>query len=87
MIDLGTVAAAAKTLLAGSVAVKATAAAVAVTAAATAASVTPKLEGHSPQPAQAPRRSRRARVRPPPAAQPLPYLPPRRLTRMQRRDR
>lgn len=54
MIDLGTIAAAAKTLLAGSVAVKATAAAVAVTAAATAASVTPKLEGHSPQPASAP---------------------------------
>ena len=54
VIDLGTIAAAAKTLLAGSAAVKATAAAVAVTAAATAASVTPKLEGHSPQPAQAP---------------------------------
>jgi RNA polymerase sigma factor (sigma-70 family) len=54
MIDLGTIAAAAKTLLAGSVAVKATAAAVAVTAAATAASVTPKLEGHSPKPVQAP---------------------------------
>ena len=54
MIDLGTVAAAAKTLLTGSVAVKATAAAVAVTAAATAASVTPKLEGHSPKSAQAP---------------------------------
>ena len=53
MIDLGTVAAAAKTLLAGSVAVKATATAVAVTAAVTAASVTPKLEGHSPQRAQA----------------------------------
>ena len=51
VIDLGTIAAAAKTLLAGSVAVKATAAAVAVTAAATAASVTPKLEGHSPAPA------------------------------------
>ena len=54
MIDLGTIAAAAKTLLAGSVAVKATAAAVAVTAAATAASVTPKLEGHSPKPFEAP---------------------------------
>jgi RNA polymerase sigma factor (sigma-70 family) len=54
IIDLGTIAAAAKTLLAGSVAVKATAAAVAVTAAATAASVTPKLEGHSPKPVQAP---------------------------------
>ena len=54
MIDLGTIAAAAKTLLAGSAAAKATAAAVAVTAAATAASVTPKLEGHSPMPAQAP---------------------------------
>jgi RNA polymerase sigma factor (sigma-70 family) len=53
MIDLGTIAAAAKTLLAGSVAVKATAAAVAVTAAATAASVTPKLEGHSPKPVEA----------------------------------
>ena len=54
LIDVGTLAAAAKTLLTGSVAVKATAAAVAVTAAATAASVTPKLEGHSPKPAQAP---------------------------------
>jgi RNA polymerase sigma factor (sigma-70 family) len=53
VIDLGTIAAAAKTVLAGSAAVKATAAAVAVTAAATAANVTPKLEGHSPQPAQA----------------------------------
>ena len=51
-IDLGTFAAAAKTLLAGSAAVKATAAAVAVTAAVTAASVTPKVEGHSPQPAR-----------------------------------
>ena len=50
-LDLGTVAAAAKTLLAGSVAAKATVAAVAVTAAATAASITPKIEGHSPQPA------------------------------------
>jgi RNA polymerase sigma factor (sigma-70 family) len=54
MIDLGTVAAAAKTLLTGSVAVKATATAVAVTAVATAASVTPKLEGHSPKSAQPP---------------------------------
>jgi RNA polymerase sigma factor (sigma-70 family) len=46
MIDLGTIAAALKTLLAGSAAVKATAAAVAVTAAAgTAAGVAPKLEG------------------------------------------
>ncbi len=54
VIDLGTIAAAVKTLLAGSVAVKATAAAVAVTAAATAVSVTPKLEGHSPKPAAAP---------------------------------
>jgi RNA polymerase sigma factor (sigma-70 family) len=54
VIDLGTIAAAVKTLLAGSVAVKATAAAVAVTAAATAASVTPKLEGHSPKADQAP---------------------------------
>ena len=53
MIDVGTLAAAAKTLLVGSVAVKATATAVAVTAAVTAASVTPKLEGHSPKPAQA----------------------------------
>ena len=61
-IDLGTLAAAAKTLLAGSVAVKATATAVAVTAAVTAASVTPKLEGHSPKPAQAPALSRRARA-------------------------
>ena len=51
MIDVGTLAAAAKTLLAGSAAVKATAVAVAVTAAATAGNVTPKLEGHSPQPA------------------------------------
>ena len=51
-LDLGTVAAAAKTLIAGGVAAKATVAAVAVTtAAATAAGVTPKLEGHSPQPA------------------------------------
>ena len=40
-IDLGTIAAAAKTVLAGSAAAKATAAAVAVTAAATAATVTP----------------------------------------------
>ena len=55
VIDLGTIAAAAKTLLAGSAAVKATAAAVAVTAAATAATVTPKLEGHSPSPAPAQR--------------------------------
>ena len=48
--DLGTLAAAAKTLLAGGVAAKATVAAVAVTtAAATAAGVTPKLEGHSPK--------------------------------------
>jgi len=47
VIDLGTFAAAAKTLLAGSVAAKATVAAVAVTAVAGAASVTPKLEGHS----------------------------------------
>ncbi len=51
-IDVGTLAAAAKTLLAGSAAVKATADAVAVTAAVTAASVTPKVEGHSPKPAQ-----------------------------------
>ena len=54
MIDLGTLAAAAKTLLTGSVAVKATATAVAVTAAATAVSVTPKLEGHSPKRSQPP---------------------------------
>ena len=53
-IDLGTLAAAAKTLLAGSAAVKATAVAVAVTAAATAGSVTPKVEGHSPKSATAP---------------------------------
>ena len=53
VVDLGTIVAAAKTLLAGSVAVKATAAAVAVTAAATAVSVTPKREGHSPAPAEA----------------------------------
>ena len=53
MIDFGTIAAAVKTLVAGSAAVKATAAAVAVTAViGTAATVTPKLEGHSP--AQAP---------------------------------
>ena len=52
VIDLGTLAAAAKTLIAGGVAAKATVAAVAVTtAAATATGVTPKLEGHSPQPA------------------------------------
>jgi RNA polymerase sigma factor (sigma-70 family) len=53
IFDFGTLVAAAKTLLAGSAAVKATAAAaVAVTAAAgTAASVTPKQEGHSPKPA------------------------------------
>jgi RNA polymerase sigma factor (sigma-70 family) len=51
VIDLGSIAAALKTVLAGSVAVKATAAAVAVTAAAGVASVTPKLEGHSPAPA------------------------------------
>ena len=51
-IDLGTLAAAAKTLLVGGVAAKATVAAVAVTtAAATAAGVTPKLEGHTPKPA------------------------------------
>ena len=56
MIDVGTLAAAAKTLLVGSVAVKATATAVAVTAAVTAASVTPKLDGHSPKPTQAPAR-------------------------------
>ena len=54
VVDLGTIAAAVKTVLAGSVAVKATAAAVAVTAAATAVSVTPKLEGHSPQSVAAP---------------------------------
>ena len=54
VIDLGTIAAAAKTVLAGSAAVKATAAAVAVTAVATAASVTPKLEGHAPAPADVP---------------------------------
>ena len=53
-IDLGTVAAAAKTVLAGSAAVKATAVAVTVTAAATAGTVTPKLEGHSPKSATAP---------------------------------
>jgi RNA polymerase sigma factor (sigma-70 family) len=54
-IDLGTLVAAAKTLIAGGVAAKATVAAVAVTsAAATAAGVTPKLEGHSPQPAATP---------------------------------
>ena len=53
MIDVGTLAAAAKTLLVGSVAVKATATAVAVTAAVTAASVTPKLDGHSPKPTPA----------------------------------
>ena len=61
MIDVGTLAAAAKTLLVGSAAVKATAAAVAVTAAVTAASVTPKLEGHSPKPAQATARDRAER--------------------------
>ena len=75
MVDLGTIAAAAKTLLAGSAAAKATVAAVAVTAAAGAASVTPKLEGHSPRPAAPParvaagsrpgRRRGRGRCRPP----------------------
>lgn len=55
MIDLGTLAGAAKTVLVGSAAVKATAAAVAVTAVAgTAVSVTPKREGHSPTPAAVP---------------------------------
>jgi RNA polymerase sigma factor (sigma-70 family) len=54
MIDLGTIAAALKTLLAGSAAVKATAAAVAVTAAAgTAATVGPKF-GRSAPPSPAP---------------------------------
>ena len=73
MIDLGTLAAAAKTLLTGSVAVKATAIAVAVTAAATAASVTPKLEGHSPKAATGACSGRaEARARP---------LPPARLSR------
>jgi len=49
MIDLGTIAAAAKTLLAGSAAVKATAAAVAVTAAVgTAATVGPKQDSRTP---------------------------------------
>ena len=49
-LDVGSIVAAAKTLLAGSAAVKATAAAVAVTAAAgTAATVVPKHEGHSPK--------------------------------------
>ena len=49
-LDFGSIVAAAKTLLAGSAAVKATAAAVAVTAAAgTAATVVPKHEGHSPK--------------------------------------
>ena len=56
MVDLGTIAAAAKTLLAGSAAAKATVAAVAVTAAAGAAGVTPKFEGHSPKPAAPPAR-------------------------------
>jgi RNA polymerase sigma factor (sigma-70 family) len=49
MVDLGTIAAAFKTLLAGSAALKATAAAVAVTAAVgTAATVAPKLEQQAP---------------------------------------
>jgi RNA polymerase sigma factor (sigma-70 family) len=49
MLDLGTIAAAFKTLLAGSAALKATAAAVAVTAAVgTAATVAPKLEQQAP---------------------------------------
>ncbi len=87
MIDVGTLAAAAKTLLVGSVAVKATATAVAVTAAVTAASVTPKLEGHSPKPAQAP-----AHVAPnasaPAAAGATAFVPsPQRPTRTQRRGR
>ena len=67
-IDLGTLAAAAKTLLAGSAAVKATAVAVAVTAAATAGNVTPKLEGHSPQPARTPALSMPAAATPDAAA-------------------
>ena len=54
MIDLGTIAAAFKTLLVGSAAVKATAAAVAVTAAVgTAATVAPKLEQQTPAKAAA----------------------------------
>jgi RNA polymerase sigma factor (sigma-70 family) len=56
-LDLGTVVAALKTVLAGSAAVKATAAAVAVTAAVgTAASVAPRIEGtsHTQAPAAAP---------------------------------
>jgi len=72
MIDLGTIAAAAKTLLAGSVAVKATATAVAVTAAVTAASVTPKLEGHSPKPVQAPALVAPSAAAPDAAASPAP---------------
>jgi RNA polymerase sigma factor (sigma-70 family) len=69
--DLGTLAAAAKTSLAGGVAAKATVAAVAVTtAAATAAGVTPKLEGHSPQPA-----APASAVQPPAAKQAAPSAP------------
>ena len=83
MIDVGTLAAAAKTLLVGSVAVKATATAVAVTAAVTAASVTPKLEGHSPKPAQAPAHVAPNASRPQLPAQRVRLGPPR-PTRTQR---
>jgi RNA polymerase sigma factor (sigma-70 family) len=56
VIDLGTIVAAVKTLLAGSAAVKATAAAVAVTAAAgTIATVSPTVEPRSPRLATAPK--------------------------------
>ena len=54
VIDLGTLVAAAKTLLAGGAAVNATAAAVAVTAAVTVAGVTTKIEGQSPKSAPTP---------------------------------
>ncbi|HUP32469.1 MAG TPA: sigma-70 family RNA polymerase sigma factor [Gaiellaceae bacterium] len=72
VIDLGTIAAALKTLLAGSAAVKATAAAVAVTAAAgTAAGVSPKLEGKRHGTVETPAPALVA----PAAAQPAPAAP------------
>ena len=75
MIDLGTIAAALKTLLAGSAAVKATAAAVAVTAAAgTAAGVSPKLEGKRPTTLAAPAPALVAPAPAQPAAAPTTFV-------------
>ena len=77
MIDLGTIAAALKTLLAGSAAVKATAAAVAGTAAAgTAAGVSPKLEGkrHGTVDAPAPALVAPAAAQPAASAPSAPFL-------------